>query len=105
MVAHEAFTGWLHRGHAHGKRRSPRGTFWNCLEKFFGVEQLVVYIDIRAARGTLVRGRTDSTIAEKCLDVAPGKQHSRYERVPPHSNLSDGPSWLEFSFLILASAS
>ena len=46
--------------------RKKEESSWQFLELFgeiFGVEQLVVYIDISAARETLVRGRTDSTIA------------------------------------------
>ena len=69
----------------------------------------MVYIDNCAAQGALVRGRTDGTIAsymvEKCLDPEPGRQQSWHGRVASHSNLSDGPSMLDFSHPLLASAS
>ena len=71
--------------------------------------QLVVYIDNSAAQGALVRGRTEGTIGnyliERCLELEPGHQQSWYGRVPSHSNLSDGPSRLDFSHPLLASAS
>ena len=63
----------------------------------------MVYIDNSAAQGALVRGR--NYLIERCLELEPGHQQSWYGRVLSHSNLSDGPSRLDFSHPLLASAS
>ena len=66
--------------------------------------QLVSYLDNDAARAGLIRGAgatrlSDVIIQMVCEHEAQMQLKTWFSRVPSHSNISDGPSRLEFGLL------